>query len=66
VSDGMPHDYFTFTSELIPEGRRVFALIMACEMLDTGEEHPKVLETALAYEAFLKGPEPAPKPKAVK
>jgi len=56
--------YFTYSKELVPEGRRVFALIKAVELSDTGVSPAKVLKLAKVFETYLESPKP--KLKAVK
>lgn len=50
----MSEDYFSFTEPLVPEGRRVFALIRACELADAGTPAAEILATARAFEGWLK------------
>lgn len=60
-----PHEYYTFTpTEMIPEGRRVFALLKAVELSDMGVSAADVLKLAKVFEAYLESPKP--KLKAVK
>lgn len=58
-----PHDYYTYTEALIPEGRRVFALSTACDMLDTDTPTAKILKMAKLIEDYLAGEQ---KPKKAK
>lgn len=49
------HEYYTFAKELVGEGRKVFALDLACEMME-GESAAKILKLAKQFEAYLEGP----------
>jgi hypothetical protein len=57
------HEYHTFSKELVNEGRRVYALDLACEMME-GETAAKILKLAKQFEGYLEGAKP--KLKAVK
>lgn len=49
----MSDDYFSYTEQLVPEGRRVFALTKACELADDRTPAATILATAQAFEAWL-------------
>jgi hypothetical protein len=50
----MSDDYYSYTEQLVPEGRRVFALIKACELADDRTPAADILAKAQAFEAWLK------------
>ena len=49
----MSDDYFSYTEQLVPEGRRVFALTKACELADDRTPAAAILATAQAFEVWL-------------
>lgn len=60
----MSDEYYTYTKELVPEGRRAFALMRATEISDDRTSSAEVIAKAEALEAWLKAADP--KPKVVK
>ena len=49
----MSDDYYSYNEQLVPEGRRVFALTKACELADDRTPAETILTTAKAFEAWL-------------
>jgi hypothetical protein len=62
----MSDDYYTYTEQLVAEGRRVFALVKACELADDRTPAAEILAKAASFEAWLKDAaargKPAPGP----
>lgn len=50
----MSDDYYTYTEQLVAEGRRVFALVKACELADDRTPAAEILAKAASFEAWLK------------
>jgi hypothetical protein len=59
----MSEDYYTYTDQLVPEGRRVFALVKACELADDRTAAETILAKAAAFEVWLKGAAGPAKPE---
>lgn len=63
-------EYYTYTRELVPEGRRVYALGLAVEAASENDSAVVILQAAMAFEAWLKEAEqPAaviPKPRLIR
>ena len=55
----MSDDYYSYTEQLVPEGRRVFALTKACELADDRTPAAEILAKAQAFEAWLKDAAPS-------
>jgi hypothetical protein len=60
----MSDEYFSYTEPLVPEGRRVFALIKACELADDRTPAAEILAKAEAFESWLREAAPNGKPGA--
>jgi hypothetical protein len=60
----MSDEYYSYTEQLVPEGRRVFALTKACELADDRTPAAEILAKAQAFETWLKDAAPAGKPDA--
>lgn len=58
----MSDDYYTYTEQLVAEGRRVFALVKACELADDRTPAAEILAKAASFEAWLKDAAPKGKP----
>ncbi len=58
----MSDDYYTYTEQLVAEGRRVFALVKACELADDRTPAAEILVKAASFEAWLKDAAPKSKP----
>lgn len=54
----MSDDYYSYTEQLVPEGRRVFALTKACELADDRTPAAEILAKAQAFEDWLKDAAP--------